>query len=270
MDASPPRSVRAASDSPALETLARVGFAASGLIHLLIAWIAAQIALGGGGEADQAGALSQLREAPGGSVMLWIAVVGFVALALWQLLEAAVGGGSARDDRERLMERLKSGAKGVVYLALAWTAWTFARGGSTDSGQTSADVTADLMGMPAGRVIVGLVGLAVLAVGGYHIYKGVTRKFTEDLAGGTSGDLGDAVLWLGTIGYIAKGVALAIMGGLFGYAALTSRAKEATGLDGALRTLAEQPFGTVLLLLVAVGLAAYGLYSFARARYARM
>lgn len=263
------QAARAAGNHPLVEGLARVGYAVNGVIHLLIAWITGQIALGSKGEADQSGALGYVKDAPGGAVMLWIAVTGFAALALWQLLEAAVGAHGG-DDKERAVSRGKAAAKGLVYLALTFTSWQFARGGSSDSGERSADFTTGLMHAPAGKWVVVLLGLVIAAVGGYHIYKGATNKFLEDLAGNASGDLGQGVVYAGRAGYVAKGAALIVVGGVFVTAALGQHPEEATGLDGAVKQLAEQPYGTVLLLLVALGLAAFGIYSLARAKYARM
>jgi hypothetical protein len=114
-----------------------------------------------------------------------------------------------------------------------------------------------------------VLGLAVGAIGVYFVTKGIRRKFLEDVSL-PAGTHGKTITGLGVLGYVAKGVAIAIVGVLFVVAAVTADPSEATGLDGALKTLAELPFGTVILLLVAFGLAAYGLYCFARARYARV
>lgn len=261
---------RRAADSPWLERLARVGYAVNGLLHVLIGVIALQLATGGGsGEsADQSGALSQVAEQPLGRVVLWVGVAGFAGLALWQLAEAAVSRGA--DSGDEAKRRGISAGKAVVYLALAWTTLSFARGGSTSSGGASADVTATLMESGPGRVLVGLVGLGVVAVGAYQVHKGATKKFLQDLRGTGGGTVGTAVVRLGMVGYVARGSALVIVGVLFVLAAVRQQPGQATGLDGALRTLGEQPFGRVLLALVALGFIAYGLYSFARARYARL
>lgn len=251
-------------DHPWLERLARVGFAASGLIHLLIGWIAVQVALGGSSEeADQGGALEQLRGAPLGGVLLWICVVGFFALALWQAIEAVVGSDEVKD-------RVKAAGKAVLYGALGATTFTFAMGGSKDSGESSADLTATLLAAPLGRILVGAVGLGVIGAGAYHVYKGWAKKFREDLVTTGGGAIGRGVEISGMVGYIAKGVALTVVGGLFLLAAAQADPEESTGLDGALRTLAQQPAGAVLLLAVALGLILYGVYSFARARYAKL
>ena len=122
------------------------------------------------------------------------------------------------------------------------------------------------MGSPGGRLLVGVVGLVVLGIAGYHVYKGWTKKFLEDLREHP----GDWAVTAGRIGYIAKGVALVIVGFFFLVAAWQADPDKAQGLDGALKTLKDAPFGPFLLTLVAVGIAAYGVYSFARSRYARV
>lgn len=257
-----------ARQSDALEILARIGYAASGLVHLLIAWIAVQVALGGSGEADEAGALQQLNGTPVGGVLLWVAAAAFAALAVWHLVEAVLPRqGSGKD---QVFGRGKAVGKAVVYGALGWTAFRVVTGQGADSGESSTEATSTLMSAPAGRILVGILGLVVLGVGAYHVYKGVTRKFLEDLRTTGGREVTGAVKVLGTTGYVAKGVALGIVGVLIGVAALQADRDQQIGMDAALKTLRDQPFGVVLFILVAVGLATYGLYSFARARYSTM
>jgi hypothetical protein len=256
-----------AGNSDALETLARIGYAASGVVHLLIAWIAVQVALGDSGEADESGALEQLSGTTFGGVLLWVMAAGLVALAVWHVLEAALP--RRGPTKDQVFDRVKAAGKALVYGALGWTAFRVVTGQSADSGESTTEVTSRLMSAPAGRILVGLVGLVVLAVGGYHVYKGAVRKFREDLRSPGGSDLTRSVEILGMTGYIAKGVALGIVGALLGVAALTAD-QDQQGLDAALKALRDQPFGPVLLVLVAAGLAAYGLYSFARARYSTM
>lgn len=255
---------RRVSNSPWLERAARVGFVVSGLLHLLIAYIAVQVAWSSaGGQADQSGALGLLAQHSWGKVVLWLGVVGFVALGLWQLTEALLPRvGEAKD---QLADRGKALAKGVVYLALAVTTLSFARGSGSSSSKQTTDFTSSLMAHGGGRVLVFVIGLVVIAVAAYHVYKGVKKKFLDDLVGNP----GVVVERLAMAGYVAKGVALAIVGVLFCAAGAKQQPSKASGLDGALRTLRDQPFGGVLLTLVALGLAAYGVYSFARAKRAR-
>jgi len=249
-----------------LRIAARVGYAVNGLLHVLIGVIALGIATGGGGEADQGGALGQLAGHPAGAALLWVIVVGLWGLGLFQLLEAALVRGSDRDD---WVERAKEGGKGVAYLAVGVTASTVARGGSTDSSEQTQTVSARLLAAPGGVVLLVVLGVAVAAIGGYFVVKGARQGFREDLVV-PAGRQGRVVVGLGVVGYVAKGVVLVLVGALFVVAAVQSDPSEATGIDGALRSMAEVPFGVVLLVVVALGLVAYGAFQFVRARRAKL
>lgn len=254
-----------AADHPALEGAARAGYAVSGLLHLLIGWITLQVAFGGGGKnADQSGALGSLAGNGLGKALLWVGVVGFLGLALWQLADAVVG--HPGSDQDAWGGRAKAVGKAVVYLALAWSAFRFATGRSTNSRSQTVDFTSKLLDKPGGRALVVIVGLVVVGIGIYHVYKGWAKKFLEDL----KDHPGTWATRAGRIGYIAKGVALVIVGILFIAAGVHKRAKEATGLDGALKSLRDEPFGTVLLVVMALGFAAYGVYSFSRSKHAKV
>jgi hypothetical protein len=256
---------REAGDHPALEMAARIGYAVSGLLHLLIGWLALQVAWSKPGRsADQSGALASLAGNGVGQVALWVAVLGFFGLALWQVAEAV--GGSFGEGMDAWSGRGKAIAKAVVYLVLGWTTLSFARGKQSSSKKQTVDFTATMLQSTAGRVLVVVIGLVIVGVGVYHVYKGATKGFLRDL----SENPGTFATRAGQIGYIAKGVALAIVGLLFVVAGVTRRARTAGGLDTALHTLREQPMGPFLLTMVAIGLVAYGVYSFARARYARV
>lgn len=260
------RAARRAANSPWLERAARAGFVGSGVLHLLVGYIALQVAWSAASaQADQSGALGMLADSSAGRTVLWLGVIGFAGLALWQLTEAAFGS-PGRESSEQSAARGKALGKALVYLALAVSSVSFARGGGRSSGDQSRDVTASLMRYSGGRALVVVAGLVVIGVAGYHVYKGLTRKFHDDLARRP----GPAVEYLAVAGYVAKGVALAVVGVLFVVAGLRQQPSKATGLDGALKTLREAPLGSWLLTVVALGLAAYGLYSFARARLARL
>jgi hypothetical protein len=262
-----------AGDSRALERLASVGLTAYGLVHLLIAWLALQLAWGGGGEsADQSGAMATIAEKPLGRALLWVLVVGLVALAVWQLAEVLRhrSGLQARGDaRKKAAGKVgKSVAKTVVYLFLAVTALRFASGGGQSSSGQQQSTVGGVFGWPGGRFLVGIAALVVIGVGVYHVRKGITGHFMKeiDTARATAGQR-RVIERLGQVGYPAKGVALALVGGLLGWAAITFDPAKASGLDGAMRTLLDAPFGKVLLTLVALGIAAFGAFCFFRARF---
>jgi Domain of Unknown Function (DUF1206) len=244
--------------------LVGVGLVSYGLVYLVLAWLTLQIALGGRGDASPEGALQQLTRQPLGTVLLWVMAIGLFACVVWQVMEATIGREeSGRDGRMR--RRLTSAGRAAVYLALGLLAVGIAMGGGGGSGNSEQTLADRLMALPFGRFLVGAVGVAVIAVGIRKIVKGVKQKFVEDLDSG----VGPGIRRLGTVGYCANGVALAIVGGLFGYAALTYDPEKAGGLDAALDTIRSQPFGTALLVVMALGFASFGVYCFFWARKAR-
>lgn len=240
----------------------------SGLLHGAIGAIAISVAIGaGGGEADQFGALSNLAGAPGGAAILWVMVVGLLALGLWQIIQIFVVVGP--DPKRKWAHRIGEFGKAVAYLAIAAITFSFASGGSTSSASSTKDFSATLLSAPGGVILLVIVGLAVFGIGGYFVFKGAARKFTDDITV-PSRTAGRVVIMLGVVGYLAKGVALCVVGILFVIAAVTADPSKATGLDGALKSLATLPFGVVILIVVGCGLIAYGVYCCARARLARL
>ncbi len=268
--------VRRVADSKWLERLARVGWVIEGLLHLVIGYIAVRLATGdaASGSADQTGALATLAQSGAGRAALWVGVVGFACMAVWQATNVVVGAGSsgalATDRTDQMRDRGKAAAKTVLYTALAVTTFTFARGGSSSAGQKSSDFTAALVDTGPGRALVVAVGLGTAAVGAYLVHKGATKKFLRDLERTGGGHVSTGVRVLGMVGYVAKGLVIVMVGGLFVIAGVRQTSGQATGIDGALRTLLSQPYGSFLLVAIALGLVAYGVYLFARARFARM
>jgi hypothetical protein len=262
-----------AGNSDALENLARVGLIAYGVVHLLVAWLALQLAWGGGGgSADQSGAMSTLAAQPFGKPLLWVLAVGLVALAVWQLAEVLryraglQGSGEAR--KKAVTKIVKSVAKALVYAFLAVTAIRFASGSGRSSSGQQQQTVAGVFGWPGGRFLVGLVALVLIGIGINHVRKGVTKSFLKEIdTAQAPAQQRRLIERLGQAGYPAKGVALALVGGLVGWAAITFDPRKASGLDGALRTLLDAPFGKLLLTLVALGIAAFGVFCFFRARF---
>lgn len=247
-----------AAGHPVVEGGARLGYGVSGLLHLLMGLLALRLALGDpSAEADQSGALGALAPSPAGGVLLVLCAVGLGLLALWQLAlvlrRRPVGG------------RAKAAAKAVLYLAMAGGAIGALRGTATSSARQTQDATGWLLSLPFGPVAVGAVGLGIAGAGAYHVVKGATRRFRRDLVEQPA----RAVVIAAMIGYVAKGLALVVVGALFIEAARTHDPAKSTGLNGALETLLSAPAGPALVIAIGVGFAAYGVYSFARARYAR-
>ena len=262
------RTAEQAHHSDWMDHAIRVGLVAYGIVHLLIGWLALQLAFGEKEDsASNSGALHYLAQQPMGGALVWMIAVGMFFLVVWRLLEFGFGFRDESDDKKRWRKRATSLFKAVIYGAIGWSAVRVATGSGSSGGGTDS-TTAKLMDLPGGQLIVGAVGLAIIGYGGSLVYRGWTEKFREHLdAQGQSGQDGSAYVLMGKVGYIAKGVAIAIVGGLFGYAAITHDAKKSGGLDQALQTVLEQPFGQVLLTAIALGIAAYGVFCFARAKH---
>ncbi|QWC86353.1 DUF1206 domain-containing protein [Nocardioidaceae bacterium] len=258
-------------DSETFQQVVRLGLLGFGAVHLLVALIAVRIALGssaGSGRATSDGALSQLAGAPFGRILLIVIAVGFVALVVARLLEAAY---SHRDETgaKAVVMPAYSTLKAALYATLAWSTAKIVLGGGSDGGQTDT-FTAQVMSMPGGQVLVVGVGLAVWAYAGGLLRTGLTARYRDKLAAeGWSGLSGSAIDKVARVGYVGKGTAFVLVGLLFVISGLTHDAQQSGGLDQALRELVSQPYGRVAVMAVAVGLAAYGLFAFARARHLR-
>ena len=260
-----------AHDSAPLELLARVGLIAYGVVHLLIGWLALQIAWNGssGRNADSSGALKTLAAQPFGKGLLWLIVIGLAALALWQA-GTAIWGHRNHDAGKRTRKRVTSAVRVVIYAALAYSAASMARGAGSSSSQSQKQATAGVLDWPGGRVIVLVAGLLIIGGGVAHIVKALKQSFLDDLdTSSMSAKSRKAVARLGSGGYLAKGVALGVVGGLLTYATATYD-RQRTGLDGAMQTIVDQPFGKLLLTAVAAGFVAFGLFAFIESRYRQM
>lgn len=260
---------RRAANSQTLDRLARVGLACRGVLYGLIGFLALQIAFGGGSggkEADKTGAIEMVAEQPFGTFLLWLMVVGFVALVVWQLSEAIMGRGQTKD-------RVEAGARVAVYsLIVATLLGVLLRGDSGASMDSqSKDITATLMDLPLGQFIVGLVGLGLIGLGAYWINQGWKKKFLQDLrTGEMPARARDLAEKFGMAGYIARGVIAAAAGVFVIQAAITYDPDKAKGIDSTLRSLADTPVGPWLLGVVAIGLLLFAAYCFFEARWHRV
>ncbi|WP_223838823.1 DUF1206 domain-containing protein [Nocardiopsis deserti] len=261
------RAGRQAAHSTWLRGLAGVGFAATGLLYLIIGYLALRIAFGdsGGQEASNSGALQLVAQNTGGMLLLWVAAAGLVGLTVWQAVYAAVG-------LEKATKRIASAARAVVYAVLASSIAGFLLGQGSPQSQDSQSeaLTAQVMALPFGRFAVGAVGCGVIAVGLHQIWKAVTRRFTQELAlGALTPRRRRAVVTVGVLGIGTQGLVLAAVGVFFLQAAIAFDKDQAVGLDGALRAFSQTPAGPWALVAVALGVAVYGAYCFCQARWQR-
>lgn len=265
----PLRGARRASNSPAAHFLARAGLTARGVIYILVGWVAVLVALGHGShEADQQGALHLLAGKSYGLVSLWLLAIGFAGYALWRLSEAAFG---VSGEPRGAGPRLKSLARAVIYAGLAYLTFTVLSGTDRSQSRRQQDITATAMQHTPGRVLVGVAGLAIVACGIALVVEGGRKKFMKHLRTGQMGHRARRVVRvLGMTGSIARGLVFALVGVLVIDAAVTHKASESGGIDKALLTLRDQPFGELLMMLAALGLVVFGVYGLCEARWRRV
>jgi Domain of Unknown Function (DUF1206) len=263
---------RKAARSRYLGWLARAGFAARGVLYVIIGCLAVEIAFGhSSNQADSAGAVRLVASTPVGLVALWLLAAGFVGLALWRLSEAAYGGPGPGE--QKAGSRLAALGKTVVYGALAFTIVKYAIGAGApkSSNQQSTDLTASVMHHPGGQVVTVAVGLALVLGGAYVAYSSWRRDFLKQLnMAGASQRTRRIVRWLGQVGGIARGAVFAAVGVFLIIAGAKSQPDQAKGIDSALRAFAQTPLGPWLLVVVALGLVTFGLFSCCEARWRKV
>jgi len=268
------RTARNAASSRWMTILARLGYGAKGVVYLIIGWLAVQVAIGAGGKTtDQRGALQVISEQPFGKFLLALVIIGLIGFAIWCFLQAWFDTEGKGNNMKGIIGRLGYAITGISYAILAFGAFQLVTrtgtGSATKSTTTSTqDVTAQLLNHSWGVVAVVILGLIVIGVAFYMFAKAYTAKFQKRLLlTGLSAQLKRGVIFLGRFGYAALGVVFSIIGIFLIVAAVQHNPHEAKGLDSVLRTLVQQPFGPWLLGIVALGLVAYGVYSFVEARY---
>ena len=255
-----------------IERVARFGFAARGVVYILVGLLAAGAAAGMGSRAtDPHGALRAVGRQPLGTAFLIVLGCGLAAYAAWRFAQAGLDLERKGSSVGALAVRASFVASGIGHAGLAFTAASLAVGlrqGRSDIVRTGA---ARLLAEPNGRWVVAALGLAVIGSGAYQFYKAYSCNFEDDLV--LSRMTERARRWarrVGRAGLVARGVTFLVIGWFLVRAALAVDAHEARGLAGALRVLGQQDRGHWLLLVVALGLTAYGVLSLVDARYRRV
>jgi hypothetical protein len=249
-----------------MRAMARSGYAANGLVHLLIGVIVIVVAFGGRGQTDQAGALQTLTDLPFGIFLLWLVAATLAALGLWQLLQLVLVRGGDLDAWGR---RAQAAGPAAVYLALTGIALSVALGARSDGDKTAQEVSSWLFETPGGVFVLASVGIGVGAAGVSFVVIGVRRSFDKKVRI-PSGAMGTAVTISGAAGYVGKGLAITALGVLLLVAAFRQEARATGGLDAAVQALREQMFGPLLVFVVGLGLVMYAVFCFLRARYAKL
>ena len=264
---------RRAGHSDGVEWLGRTGMVAQGVIYGLIALLAIQVALDGrqpGHEPDKHGALRLVADQPAGGWLLGALAFGFAAYALWRLAQALVDREGKGSGAKGLAKRLGYFCTGAWYAVLALLAVEILLG-SDGSGGNEQKTTAGVLGWPLGRELVFAVAAGFFVASGWNVYRGLSGKLEKHLRTQEMGDRErTTVLAIGGVGHLARAAIFALIGAFLARAAIDFDPKQARGLDGALLELTQQPYGRLLLGGIAVGLAAFGLWCVAQARYRRV
>ncbi|HSN42622.1 MAG TPA: DUF1206 domain-containing protein [Propionibacteriaceae bacterium] len=253
-------------EHPAYRWLVTIGLICYGVVHLLLAWLVVQIALGKGAEASNQGSLAALADLPLGRILVLATGVGMFALALWQVLEAAFGYPWLHG-KKLIVRKVASSFRALTYSGIGLVALNLAASGTVSDGDQSAQgTTRDVLNLPGGRWLLALVGLAMLVAAIDQVQRGVRRSFVKyDMEGGVPG----WAVKLGIVGWVTKGLTLAIVSFGFLRAAWQQDFHEAGGLDLGIKSLRDEFFGEALILVAALGFAAFGLFCFVWSRYAR-
>ena len=255
--------------SAGFEWLSRSGFAARGIVYLIIGLLAIKVALGRGGtSANQQGALRAVAQQPFGNVLLILVAIGLGGYALWRFVRGLLGHGPEGADSG--VDRIAALASGIVYTGLCAIAIEILLG----SGARSAGAqktTAGVFGWPAGTWLVAIAGVVLIGVGLYQGYRGISKDFLEDSKTEQMSPRARRwIQWIGTLGHLARMVVFGLVGAFLINAALDYNPNQAVGLDGALAKIDHAPYGPLLLGLVTAGLIAFGIYSLSDARYRRL
>ncbi len=254
--------------SEKFEWFGRAGWVAKGVVYGLIGALFVSIAIGGGsGQANQAGAIESVAETPAGGLLLVALGTGLFLYAGWRVFTVILPGDWTG---RALLDRIGYAISAGVYFSLVFTIAEFLRNRGSGSGQQEdrmiEGLVKDVLAVTAGRTMVIVAGLVVTAVGVAFAHKGWTRSFREQISG-DDGIEGTVIDHLGTIGWIARGVSMGIVGFFLIRAAWLFDPDEAAGLDDSIRQLADNPFGAVLAVLVGLGFIAFGIFAVVSARH---
>ncbi|MCI4013033.1 DUF1206 domain-containing protein [Brevibacterium sp. ZH18] len=269
-----------AADSKWFERVARAGFVANGIVHIILGATAVAVGFGRGGEADQSGAIQQMAAQPFGMVLIVLCLIGCGLMALWCVFNAFFGSASLRgagtndpqhrQGRRRWVEFVKTIGSAVAYAAVALTFSQYIIGGGSDSGKTSSQASTTLAKAPGGLYILAAIGAVIVMIGIGFCISGIRGRWKNDLRMPRKRAMRLLLIATGVIGYLGKGATLLAVGALVVVSAMTGDPEEFTGIDGALKAMRDQPFGTVLMLAVGAGLVLYGVFLSLRSRYDRM
>lgn len=258
---------------PWVRRFARFGYMAKGVVYIMIGLLAFLAAFGPGGDTmDSSGALRSIAQLPFGEMVLWVIGLGLVGYILWRLIKAIKDPENEGTDAKGILTRIGFFISAVIYTNLAYGALKLAsNSGSPGGGDSEKTVSARLLEEPFGAWLIGALGVGIIAYGIYELYKGYKEKFMKKFKTYEM-NIGERKIAKnsGKLGLISRGIVLSMVGFFFIQTAITHNPDQSEGMDGALAELAQQPYGQVLLALIAIGLILYGVYQIIRGRYISM
>lgn len=241
-----------------IETMTRIGFAARGVMYILIGYLALRL----GRTEDGGGALAFI-DSGSGKIVLIVMAVGFLFYGIWRLSEAAIDSEGHGGDAKGIAIRLGGAVSGVIHLGLAWLALTLGLGNGGGGGDTAEQGASTALAFPGGEAAIAVAAAILLVTGGYQLVKAIRLRFLKHLDPQVASQAW--IAWLGRAGYLARGVVFVVMANFLWRASRQSDAEAAGGMDQALDALPE-----TLQMIVAAGLLMFGVFSLVEARYRRI
>jgi fumarate reductase subunit D len=265
--------VKRAAANPLLELLERLGYLVRGALYAVMGLLALGLALrvGGGQTTDLSGSLVFLIRNPFGKLVLIVAAVGLAAYSLWGFTRAIYDPLRRGNDAGGYAARLGFVSSAVSYAAIVFFALQILAGSSGTAGDGTQKTIASILTHPGGGPLTVIIGLVAIVVGLGQFLEAYRATFKKDLKGAEmSASERDIAIGLGRFGMFARGVIILVIGWFFVQAGLHHDAGQVQGFGGAFLFLLGQPFGRVLLGIIALGFVALGLHSFACARWIRL
>jgi len=254
--------------NPIVEIMARLGYAARGLIYFVMGLLALLLAFQKGGKTtDQQGAIATIGAQLEGRILLWLVLIGLICYSVWGLIRAVLNPLHKDNDTKGRAERAGYLFSGIAYALLALPTYALITGGAKpalngEQGVQTQEYVAKILAMPIGQLLVGMVGMIVILVGVFQIYQGITPNFQRELhLVNLTPSKAKWIKSLGRAGTIARGIIFALIGIFLIAAAYTANSNQAKGFDSTLMSILHVPYGRFLMGSIALGLIALGIYS---------
>jgi uncharacterized membrane protein YiaA len=254
-----------------MKPIAKAGLTAKGVVYVLLGTLAFMGAFGISGKSSQntskAGVFDFIYSQPGGTVLLWVVVLGLVCYFIWRLIQAFADTERKGENMKGILVRGRYFFSGLVYGSLAVKAFNMLVFHKKDSGDSSQDAARELLSKPMGQWLVGIVAVVLLVVGIYQIYYGLSEKYRKHVNKFVPADAKRVLLTAGKVGYVARGVVWLLFSYLFFQAAFSANSSDAGNTPKAFGLLSHSDYGPYFLAVVGIGLICYGSFNFIRARF---